>query len=279
MGEPTRQSPVVYLTEQPLTSFREALRRADLLEREDFRVLPRPHALGLEWVDVVDLARAECLEVGARLLVVDTLSPFAGIEGDAENSAGAAQAAVGPLQGLAHRHGIAVLIVRHSRKGGGEVGESGRGSSAFGGAVDLLVSIRRRDGNAPKSQRIIYTLGRFDETPTDLIIDLTEGGYVVLGSEEDASREMIREAVCVALSGGAALTEKEILESVEPDLDGIASRSAVYRVLAEEREKGGLHRVGAGVRGDAFRYQLEAPEFVSVQPSLLGEQKEKRGPR
>jgi hypothetical protein len=46
MGEPTAASPVVYLTEQPLTSFREALRRADLLERDDFHVLPRLSALG-----------------------------------------------------------------------------------------------------------------------------------------------------------------------------------------------------------------------------------------
>lgn len=39
MGLPTTKSPVVFLTEQPMSSFREALRRADLLDREDFKVL------------------------------------------------------------------------------------------------------------------------------------------------------------------------------------------------------------------------------------------------
>jgi hypothetical protein len=53
MGEETLRSPVVYLTEQPDTSFREALRRADLLERDDFRVLSRLAALGFSWPEIV----------------------------------------------------------------------------------------------------------------------------------------------------------------------------------------------------------------------------------
>jgi hypothetical protein len=270
LGELTDRSAVVYLTEQPYTSFREALRRADLLERDDFRVLSRMSVLGLTWREIADLALEECIRTEAKLLVVDTLSPFAGLAGDAENSAGDAQAAVAPLQAIAHSAGIAIIIVRHSRKGGGEVGESGRGSSAFGGAVDLLVSLRRREGNAPKSERVIYTLGRFDETPDDLVIDLTEDGYVAVGSEEDAGKGMLREAALAGLEGGASLTEPELLEAIEADIgEGRGHRTVLRRVLNEERQKDTLYRVGAGKRGDPFRYQLDAPEFVSDQPPLL----------
>jgi hypothetical protein len=276
MGEPTVCSPVVYLTEQPFTSFREALRRADLLERDDFRVLPRLAALGLQWPEIVDEAAEECRSTGAGLLVVDTLSPFAGLEGEAENSAGGAQAAIAPLLEVAHRDGIAVLVVRHSRKGGGEVGESGRGSSAFGGAVDVLISLRRRDGNAPKSQRVIYTLSRFDETPDDLIIDLGEEGYVSLGSEDDAGQEAIRTAMLTSLNG-AALTEEKLLEAVKAELGLEVARSSLRRVIDEERHKNTLYRVGEGKRGDAFRYQVDAPAFVSDQPSLLDGQKGNEG--
>jgi putative DNA primase/helicase len=90
MGEPTERSPIVYLTEQASTTFREALRRADLLDRDDFHVLFRLESLDLSWHEVVGLAAEKCVEVGARLLVVDTLGPFAGLEGEAENSAGEA---------------------------------------------------------------------------------------------------------------------------------------------------------------------------------------------
>jgi hypothetical protein len=43
--------------------------------------------------------------------------------------------------------GLAVLMLRHERKGGGEVGESGRGSSAFAGAVDVILQLKRPEGN------------------------------------------------------------------------------------------------------------------------------------
>ena len=65
---------------------------------------------------------------------MDTLGQFAGIRGDGENSSGEAQAAMSPF--AASRRKRARRDSRHERKGGGEVGESGRGSSAFGGAVD-----------------------------------------------------------------------------------------------------------------------------------------------
>ena len=53
MGNPTQRSPVVYLSEQSAATFREALRRADLLAREDFRVLLWHDTIGAKWPDVV----------------------------------------------------------------------------------------------------------------------------------------------------------------------------------------------------------------------------------
>jgi hypothetical protein len=138
MGKPTTKTPVVYLTEQSPATFREALRRAGLLDREDFAVLCRHDTIGVPWPEVVAAARAKCRELGARLLVVDTLPQFAGVRGDAENNAGAALEAVAPLQ-VAAGDGLAVIVLRHERKSGGEVGDSGRGSSAYSGACDIVL--------------------------------------------------------------------------------------------------------------------------------------------
>ena len=267
MGEPTTPTPVVYLTEQPRTTFREGLRRAGLLERDDFSVLFRFDALDLSWPETVELAAQECVRVGAKLLVVDTLGPFAGLEGDGENSAGNAQAAIAPLQIVAQREKLAVVIVRHSRKGGGEVGESGRGSSAFGGAVDLMLSLRRRGGGAPKTQRIIHTLSRFDETPDDLVVDLVDGQYVALGSEDDSSRETIKASQLAVLADGSSLTDDELLEAVQSDLGEEAVKESTHRRARDEQlATDALHRVGQGKKGDPYRYQIEPDEFVSCQP-------------
>src|SRR5436190_1586116 len=89
--------------------------------------------------DAVPGAGDEATRLGA-LLVVDTLPQWAGLRGDSENSSGAALEAIEPLQ-RATAAGVGVVLVRHDRKGSGEVGESARGSTAFGGAVDVILQL------------------------------------------------------------------------------------------------------------------------------------------
>ena len=76
--------------------------------------------MGIPWPAVAEAAIEKCKRTGAGLLVVDTLGQFAGLLGDKENNAGDALEALRPLQRAANV-GIAVVIVRHERKGGGAV--------------------------------------------------------------------------------------------------------------------------------------------------------------
>ena len=85
LGYATTKSPVVYLTEQPMSSFLEALRRADLQDRVDFHVLRWTDVLGVPWDETAAAAVVRAVELGA-LLIVDTLPQFAAIRGDGENS-------------------------------------------------------------------------------------------------------------------------------------------------------------------------------------------------
>ena len=121
MGQKTQKTPVVFLTEQSPTSFREAMKRAGLLGREDFVVLFWKDTIGVPWLHVMQRAVNECKQRRAKLLIVDTLTQFTGIEGDSENNAGDALAATQPLQ-QATAEGIGTLHVRHERKSGGAVG-------------------------------------------------------------------------------------------------------------------------------------------------------------
>jgi len=94
-GEPflsraTQRTSVVYCTEQPPSSLRAGLARADLLERDDLTLLSWSTTTGVDWPDVVAAAVEECEQRGARLLIVDTLSRFASLRGTSENDAGAA---------------------------------------------------------------------------------------------------------------------------------------------------------------------------------------------
>lgn len=277
----TAQGPVVYLTEQGESSFREALRRAELLENDDFHVLFWHDVVGVSWPEVVGGAVDEAMRIGAVLLVVDTLPQFAGVRGDAENNAGEALAAMEPLQEAAAKHNLGVIAVRHERKAGGDVGDSGRGSSAFGGAVDIVLALRRPEGNHGPSVRELRSLSRFDETPNGLIIELVGSTYQVLGDQADVALAEARNALLEVMptTPGTALRETVLREKA--GLKRTTSQRALEALVADEI----VCRIGEGKKGDAYRFfrpeeggsddvdESENSGILSAQTSLLYGQK------
>jgi len=209
---------------------------------------------------VAEQAVIHCKQVGAALLVVDTLGQFAGISGDSENNSEDALKAMQPLQ-LAAAEGIGVMASRHERKSGGAVGESGRGSSAFSGAVDIVLSIRRPEGKHRKTLRTIEAISRFDGTPDEMTIELTEEGYIALGTSVDVeSEEVARHLLSAAPeSDREAIDLKVLIEGSK------ISRSTAQRVIRELCSKGSMCSTGEGKRGNPFKYFL--PQNVSAQTS------------
>jgi hypothetical protein len=249
MGENTTKTSAVYLTEQNPTSFRETLKRADLLNRDDFIALSWADSMGFLWPEVVSAAVEECKKRSAKLLVVDTLGQFAGLIGDSENNSGDALRAVQPLQQAAEE-GLAVIIVRHERKSGGSVGDSGRGSSAYAGAVDILLSIRRPEGNQKRSVRLIQAVSRFDETPAELLIELTDEGYRSLGEPGEAAKEKVEREVLDVLpkSKAKAMDIKTLGNETKK------TRAQLQRMLNKLLSQGLVHKTGKGSKVDPLRY-------------------------
>ena len=135
---------VVYLTEQTPGPFREALTRAVCSARRG--AAPRvPGRRG--WRAVAEARRHGGRGREARRLRPARrrhLGKLAQVQ--EENDAGEGGRVMVPLQDAAHA-GMAVIVCRHERKGGGDVGESGRGSSAIRGDVDVILQLRRPEGN------------------------------------------------------------------------------------------------------------------------------------
>jgi hypothetical protein len=272
MGAPTIKTNAVFLTEQQPASFRRVLERAGLTESENLHILPWHSTRGMPWLDVARATVEKALEVGAGVLFVDTLGQFAGIRGDGENNAGVAQEAMRPLQEAAAR-GLAVVLTRHERKGGGEVGESGRGSSAFGGAVDVILSIRRGEGNTRPTVRIIESLSRFDETPSNLVIELTDEGYRSLGDATAFAEREAMEAIVELLPSKEenALASPDILDKLK---EQNIKRTVATEALAKLATSGTVRRIGAGKKGNPYRYYKPTPDDEkdsSETPSVANE--------
>jgi len=268
MGEPTRRTPIVYLTEQPRASLREALARAGLLGRKDLVLLLWQDATRVPWPDIVAEAIEKCREIGAQLLVVDTIAQFARLLGERENNAGDALEAIAPLQ-MAAAAGIGVVVVRHESKKGGAVGDSGRGSSAFSGAVDIVVSIKRLEGSQSNpNERTIEALSRFDETPNRLSVELTDNGYVSHGITRRTAAERASEAIMLILP--AMESEAQSLEEIVTATG--QSRASVQKALEELVNTEKVLPTGSGHKGSPFRYHrrelLSASTPTPTSPAI-----------
>jgi hypothetical protein len=252
LGESTARTPVVLLTEQAGHSLRQALSRARLLEREDLHIAQWYEHNGMRWPEMVGAAAEACAEVGAKLLVVDTLSQWAGLHGDAENHAGDAMEAVRPLQEAAARYGLGVIYTRHERKSGGDVGDSGRGSSAYAGAVDVILSLRRAGADTRPSVRHLESLSRYDETPAKLVIELVDTHYVVLADNGELAFTEVQYEIISALRMHQRLKTRQFIEMV-------SCRETQLKVTLRILTERGVLRRG-DVKGGGFEYWLPEGE-------------------
>jgi len=248
LGQQTSQTNVVYLTEQHLVSFRAAMERANLLGRSDFHVLNWTDTIGVKWKSIVQAAVTECKRQNAKLLIVDTLPQFAGLVGDKENNSGDALEAMRPLQEAA-KLGIAIVIARHERKSGGSAADSGRGSSAFAGIADIILSIRRQGENQPRNIRLIQKESRFDG-PDELLVELTDEGYRALGAPGEVARQRAADDLLSAIpqSRKEAMTIEDLAASTGK------KRAYLQRFLDHLEANRKILKRGRGRKGSPFRY-------------------------
>lgn len=255
MGRATRQTRVIYVTEQSQQTFAVALARAGLTDRGDeLRILYRSDIGAAPWRDVV----AACHQDGYEVVVFDTIGKLAGIK--EENAAGEWTAAMGPLQDLSSS-GRGVILARHDRKGGGEIGESGRGSSAASGDVDIIVHLHRPEGRHNPEVRVLDGLGRYGEW--SLTIELQHDGYHLLGTTDavasDAAVAFIREQLTVSSVSDSTPSPSYVRKS-RAQLKAAAQESGKVapRLIDDAIERMGedLVREGLGRRGDPFLFSL-----------------------
>ena len=163
--------------------------------------------------------------------------------------------ALKPLQKL-NSDGIAVVAVRHDRKAGGEVGDSSRGSSAWGGGADTLITIAKGNGNSASTVRILSCISRFDGPPDKLVIDLREGEYINLGNSTDVALSRAKDEILKVAPGCEAEAKKtgDIIEAAA----GV-NKTIGQQALDELVQEGSLQRVRGKDRGRPFFYWKPMP--------------------
>lgn len=201
----------------------------------------------LQWSAMLD----EAGRYPADLIIIDTLSYFWPVE--SENDAAMVQGALIPLQHLAER-GKAVIACHHPKKSSdGGAGQSARGSGALSGAADILAEFKLFDpARHDDPRRKLRGLSRFEETSSDVVIELTEGGYRTIGNAQESNRQTKIAAVRAILAKSAdPLTADEVQKRwPEPK----PSLPTVNRTLSDGFANQEWDRSGSGTRGAPYRY-------------------------
>lgn len=180
-GQPTTKSNILIISEEAEGEWLEQKESLESNQIDHVKIWSRPIRVKpnlKQWVELIEEVAERCVKDKIDLVVIDTLTTFWPI--DNENDSAQVIKALVPLYSFSENN-IAVLLVHHFRKGGGDQAQASRGSGALPGFVDNIIEFTRND-NGYLTQRILKTYGRFDGVIPSVVIDLTaEGKYVTLG--------------------------------------------------------------------------------------------------
>ena len=250
-GRPFLDRPTVPTRTLMLSEEREqtlAEKRKLYLGAADPLLLMRHEQGGRTWPQVIEQARAYCVEHEIGVLVIDTWDKWTGLRGDDESKSGSVIEALEPLM-LAASDGLSVLIVAHQRKAAGKHGEAVRGSNAITGGVDVIVELERAPQELGRRMRVLRAESRFSTTPEELVGELTDdGAYIAQGELEGVRREAEGQLAADVVAEAPGSTTEELAEA-----EDVAPATMKHRLKAAFDDDL-IARAGSGRKGDPYRW-------------------------
>jgi putative DNA primase/helicase len=232
---------------------RDALGLTDALFVMSRPMLAKPSFA--DWSEFIAFVAEQAAELVCDLIVIDTTSAFAPWK--SENDAAEVQGTLTPLNRLTQA-GHAVLLVHHIGKADQSEGRAARGSTALAGAADIILELRRyKADNADDRRRVLKGMGRFDEIPTEIVIELAANGsgYTAEGDRKETEARELHAAILDNLpTGDPGKTPNEVHAFLPPE--NRPTVAAVRKALAEGAKAGHWATAGRGVKGDPMRYWI-----------------------
>lgn len=238
-------------------------RRRDLIGLKDhveFMVQPfRAKPSWEQWLAF--LAHVEKMNAARNydLILMDTLVNLWPVKD--ENDASQVQGALMPLRQLGNNP--AVQLVHHTRKGDGQEAVASRGSGALTAFVDTIMELRRYDArDRHDRRRVISAYGRDEETPAEMVIELTGAdGYRLIegGRQAENARELGDVIAELLPTEPPGMSFDEIVEAWPGDTS--PRKTTLLMNLRTGAEQGKWAMTGEGVKGDPRRYwRMPPPE-------------------
>lgn len=193
-------------------------------------------------------------EIG--LVIIDTLAPLIAVEDENDNSM--VQKAVTPILAIAYEDKCTVLMVHHNNKGDGEGGKGIRGASSLFAMVDQALLLKYHGSHLGR-QRRLDSMGRFSETPRELVVELNDRDeWEAVGSGKDASRKALQDLLGTLMANQAS----QPVSAMELARMSDRTLKQVHRALSPLPDF--ILRTGQGVKGDPFLYSYRIPAAVDT---------------
>jgi hypothetical protein len=201
--------------------------------------------------DAIAALEAAIEEHSPALVIIDPLSRFVRISDF--NSYAEVTRSLEPLVDVARssRCQTHILMVHHNGKGGDmrEAGDAVMGSTGFFGAVDTLLTMRKRE-----KARTIESTQRYGEDLPETIIHLDpETGVVSACGDMKEFTLSERKKAVLGVLGDEPIAEAEIKDRIAGSNKGLTSTA--LRALFDE---GTVLRTGGGRKGDPYLYRLQS---------------------
>jgi hypothetical protein len=256
LGLPVQPAAVLLLTEEPPSTVEEKADRFGLIDERVYILPKRGARAGRSWPKLMEAVLEFCREHrDVRVVVVDTLDKFADLTAKrSEADTGVIRETIDPLYPILDL-GVAVVLITHQRKEEGSYGLRVRGGTSLTGSADVIVEVERPSESAGlgKEARVLKLVSRFTDTPDEIAVELTDGGWRSLGTVSAAVRKVRQEDV-LELVGDEPMTREQFVDAAA----GKLSDRTLRRRLGELVEQALAVRIGEGTKGDPYRWMLTA---------------------
>lgn len=244
LGRATTQGSVLYLgLEDNQRRLQQRLR--DMGQSLDWTALPLDVATEISSIDEGGLNSIEewlCSAIKPRLIVIDVWGRFSSRHSSSKNEYDQITHALQPLQALAHRYNVTILLVHHTKKTGAEHS----GSDPF----DQVLGSRALTSNMDVTMMLTRTRMQRDATLSMTGRDIEEKELAVRFDGQSCRWMAVDEVAGPALSGARQQVLDAVLAGHQATADIVMAvgkpRTAVANLLTALVRDGVLVRTSAG---------------------------------
>ncbi len=204
------------------------------------------------------------------LIVIDTIATNWPVRNENDNSE--VIEALMPLRQWTEQRAC-VLIIHHSRKGDGQEGQASRGAGGLPAFVDIIIEFRRYDTRLEDdTRRTLKGYSRRKETPKEVVIELTDDRYVLLGNkaEATASNRLSTLERQIPLDGPPGYTVEEVMANWTGGLR--PGERTLRSDLETLHSKGKIERSGDGKKGSPYNYYYYSKNPFLADPHPIGQE-------